>query len=269
MGAMQYRQPVWWGCLDLQPGASRSRDMAGLRLEISRQPQEWQFRLERTAAQSEDNHAWQELAAGSIAETGAGELQRHVFRQTSAALRLLPRLADRSVVVRPVSPLFVPAGQEITFYVSTPVWVSAWVEQVATPLLDLPVVVPRDTWFGPGPSRGELCYATQVMGRTDLGQLLPRPFRAVTPVHVTNQGSTAMPIDRINIPAPFLPVYGAESGRLWTPALAIARHAGSQPLHIHIEPGISTLAGHVELLTPARRGADEHALIRVFDNFFD
>jgi hypothetical protein len=269
MAALQYRQSVWWGRFDFQTGQSRSREFAGLRFEISRQAQEWQFRLERTPRQSEDNHEWQELPAGSLAEAGSGRLERHVFRQTSAALRLLPRLADRSVVVRPVSPLFVPAGQETTFYVSTPVWLSTWVEETAAPLLDTPVVIPRDTWFGPGPSRGQLCYATQVMGRTDLGQLPPRPFRAVTPVHVRNQGNAALPIERINIPAPFLPVYGAESGRLWTPALAVTRHAASQQLHIHIEDGISTHAGHVELLSPARRGADEHALIRVFDTFFD
>lgn len=269
MGALQYRQPVWWGSLDFAPGHARRWDLAGLLLEISRQPQEWRLRLERTPRQSEDNHEWRPLPAPDAEAGDTPPFRRYVFRQTSAPLQLLPRLADRSVVVRPVSPLFVPAGQETTFYVSTPLWIAAWVEHLGEPLLDVPVVVPRDTWFGPGPARGQLCYATQVMGRTDLGQLPPRPFRAVTPVHVRNQGGDAMPVDRINIPAPFLPVYAAESGRLWTPALSIVRHAGTQPLHIGLEAGISTQAGHVALLTPARRGQDEHGLIRVFDNFFD
>ncbi|HET8731760.1 MAG TPA: hypothetical protein VFM34_11715 [Moraxellaceae bacterium] len=266
---MEYRQPVWWGPQDFAPGQTRAWDMAGLLLEISRQPQEWQFRLERTRAQSEDNHAWRSETGPHPAASSAARLMRHVFRQTSGRLRLLPRLADRSVVVRPVSPLFVPAGQETTFYVSTPLWVTAWAEGVPEPLLDAPVVIPRDTWFGPGPERGQLCYATRVNGVTSLDQLQTRPFRAVTPVHVRNSAGTALPIERINIPAPFLPLYGAESGRLWTPALTITRQAHTQPLQVHIESGISTLAGHVESLCPARRGSDEHALIRVFDTFFD
>jgi hypothetical protein len=269
MDNLNYRQSVWWGSVEFAPGSSRSWNMAGLLLEVARQAQEWRFRLRRTPEQSEDNHEWSQRPGTDEAEAPDAGLCRFVFRQTSTRLRLLPRLADRSVVVRPLNPLFVPAGQETTFYVSTPLWIAAYVEEAAEPLLDIPVVIPRDTWFGPGPSRGEVCYATQVSGRTDLGQLLPRPFRAVTPVHVRNQGLGAMPIERINIPAPLLPVYGAESGRLWTPALTVTRTPASQQLHVHIESGISTLAGHVELLTAARRGSDEHTLIRVFDNFFD
>lgn len=266
---MDYRQPVWWGPQDFVPGQSRSWDMAGLLLEIQRQPQEWHFRLERTAAQSEDNHDWRRHDGGLLATSPAARLTRFVFRQSPGRLRLLPRLADRSVVVRPVSPLFVPAGQETTFFVSTPLWIAAWAEGVAEPLLDEPVVIPRDTWFGSSPVRGQLGYATRVNGVTDLNQLLPRPFRAVTPVHVRNGAATALPIERINIPAPFLPLYGAESGRLWTPALAITRQSAHQPVQVQIESGISTRAGHVEPLSPARRGAEEHALIRVFDTFFD
>ncbi|HEX4870124.1 MAG TPA: hypothetical protein VFV15_05300 [Moraxellaceae bacterium] len=266
---MDYRQPVWWGPQDFTTGQARAWDMAGLLLEVTRQPHEWQFRLERTPAQSEDNHAWQRRDGAPLAAAPGARLIRHVFRQTAARLRLLPRLADRSVVVRPVSPLFVPAGQETTFFVSTPLWVAAWAEGVDEPLLDVPVVIPRDTWFGPGPVRGQLCYATRVNGVTNLDQLQPRPFRAVTPVHVRNSGATALPIERINIPAPHLPLFGAESGRLWTPALTITRPAHSASLQVQIESGISTRAGHVEPLTPARRGSDEHALIRVFDNFFD
>lgn len=267
MGSLQYRQPVWWGGFEFAVGAGRTWNMAGLQLEITRQPQEWQFRLLRTSLQSEDNHEWRQDE--DTTDMAAADLCRFVFRQTTPWLQLLPRLADRSVVVRPMTPLFVPAGQETTFYVTTPIWLATYAEGVAEPLLDIPVVIPRDTWFGPGPARGEVCYATQVTGRTNLSQLLPRPFRAVTPVQVTNQGTRALPIERINIPTPFLPVFGAESGRLWTPALSITRHSGSGQLHIEIESGISTLAGHVTRLTPARRGSDEHGLIRVFDNFFD
>lgn len=268
MSAMEYRQPVWWGDFTFPAGQGKEWEMAGLELGVARQAREWHVRTRRTAQQSEDNHEWRQRDR-TLLEESLAELSRFVFRQTAEHFQLLPRLADRSVVVRPVSPVFVPAGQETTFYVSTPVWLAGYAEGMATPLFDIAVVIPRDTWFGPSPDRGELCYATKVMGRTDLSQLPPRPFRAVTPVHVRNLGHDSMPIERINIPAPFLPVYGAESARLWTPALHVVRTAHNQQLQIRIDTGIATEAGHVSLLTPARRGSDEHALIRVFDNFFD
>lgn len=269
MDQLQYRQPVWWGGFDFTIGQGRTWELAGLILDISRQTQEWHLRLHRTAEQSEHNQEWQQRPGSSLAEMGGMDYCRFMFQRTTSALRLLPRLADRSVVVRPVNPLFIPSGQETTLYVSTPVWVAAYVEGSVEPLLDVPVVIPRDTWFGPNPVVGQLCYASQITGRTDFSQLPIRAFRAITPVHVRNHGHTAMPIERINIPTPFLPVYGAESGRLWTPTLAITRQGAALRLNIRIEDGISTQAGHVIQLTAARRGPEEHALIRVFENFFD
>jgi len=268
MSEMQYRMPVWWGRFDFPYGNGRQWDMAGLKLGIARQPREWHCWVQRTQEQSEDNHLWQQYEGNALAETQS-DFSRFVFRQTSEHLELLPRLADRSVVVRPLSPVFLPANQETTFYVSTPVWVAGYAEGVVVPVFDMPVVIPRDSWFGPSPVRGQLSYATKVTGRTDLSQVSPRPFRAVTPIHVHNRSNDTMPIDRISIPTPFLPVYAAESGHLWTPALTVTRDAHSKQLHIHIDSGITTQAGHVQLLTAARRGVEEHALIRVFDNFFD
>lgn len=267
MSEMVYRQPVWWGTHRFQPGQGRHWHMAGMNLTIIRQPREWQFQIHRTPAQSEDNHEWHQ--DNDISEVQTGELRRYVFRQTTDELRLLPRLADRSVVIRPVMPLFVPPGQEITFYVSTPVWVVCHVQDQDNPLIDIPVVRPADTWFGPNTVRGEICYTTQVTGRLELSQLTPRPFRAVTPVQISNQGNDLMPVERINLPVPFLPVYGAESGRLWTPTLHVTAEERQRVPRIRIDSTISTEAGHVTLLSPARRGAEEHALIRVFDNLFD
>lgn len=267
MSEMVYRQPVWWGKQSFEPGQGRHWHMAGMDLCIIRQVREWQFQIDRTPAQSEDNHEWHR--DDQLPEVPMGELRRYVLRQTTGDLTLLPRLADRSVVIRPVMPLFVPPGQEVTFYVSTPVWLACHVEGQETPLLDMPVVRPADTWFGPNTVRGEICYTTQVTGRLELSQLTPRPFRAVTPVRISNLGQDIMPVERINLPVPFLPVYGAESGRLWTPTLHVTAEERQRVPRIRIDSGISTEAGHVALLSPARRGSDEHALIRVFDNLFD
>jgi hypothetical protein len=83
----------------------------------------------------------------------------------------MPRLADRSVVIKPVDPIYIPAGQRGTLYISTPLWISGFVEGQKEPLFDIPVILPKDTWFGPDHRTGEMCYATSVDGRTELNQL--------------------------------------------------------------------------------------------------
>ncbi|HEX6592578.1 MAG TPA: hypothetical protein VF050_11310, partial [Moraxellaceae bacterium] len=114
MAEMQYRQPVWWGRFDFELGSSRQWDMAGLELAIARQTQEWHLWSRRAAAQSEENDDWQQRDANVLAENAEAGFTRYVFRQTAPQLELLPRMADRSIVVRPISPLFVPANQETT-----------------------------------------------------------------------------------------------------------------------------------------------------------
>ena len=265
MTAMAYSTPVWWGRSDLELNQSRGWLMAGLNLVATRSQREWRFQTRRSPTQHEDQQEWSQQDTALPEDASAS---RHFFKQTTPALYLLPRLADRSVVAKPVNAIYIPGGEEVTLYVSTPVWVACYAEEREAPLLDIPVVRPSDTWFGRSTIQGEVAYATQVLGRTDLAQFPPRPFRAVTPITIRNNGSATLPLERINIPVPYLPVYAAENGRLWTPSLHVLKEPGSNPPRIRIEPTISALAGSVELLTPARISTSDHTLIRIFDNFF-
>jgi len=265
MTAMAYTTPVWWGRSDFEPEQNRGWHMAGLDLWATRSAREWRFQTLRQSGQHEDQQNWSVLDSEMPVD---GNVARYFFKQTTSALYLMPRLADRSVVVKPVHPIFIASGQEITLYVGTPVWVACYAEGRETPLLDIPVFRPTDTWFGRSTIQGQVCYATRVLGRTDLTQFPPRPFRAVTPITVCNNGSATLPVERINIPVPYLPVYAAENGRLWTPSLHVLKEPGIAPPRIRIEASINALAGSVELLTPARVSGSDHTLFRIFDNFF-
>jgi hypothetical protein len=256
---------AWWGRFSFALNQSRTWHLAGLELAATRASREWRFQTHRLPDQHEDVHHWQ-MQNGSLPEETP--VSRYFFTTTGDTLYMLPRLADRSVVIKPVNPLFIPAGQEATLFVSTPVWVACYAEQFETPLLDMPVVRPSDTWFGRNTVQGEVCYTTRVLGRTDLNQLPPRAFRVVTPVTVVNSGTTMLPVERINMPTPYLPVYAAENGRLWTPSLHVLKEPGASPPRIRIETTLSPLAGPVELLTPPRLAGSDHTLIRIFDNFF-
>lgn len=258
---------LWWGEYLFETGQTRHWQLAGLDLQIRRSAWEWQIESYRQPHQHEDEHNWQ-LRDEEALLPERTILQRYIFNQTQTKLHLVPRLADLSVVVKPINPLFIPANQSATLFVSTPLWVSVAIDTTSNVLLDIPVVRPTDTWFGSSPIRGELCYATKVMGRIDLEQLPVRAFRAVTPVHIVNHSADTMPIERINIPTPLLPLYRAADGRLWTPTLAVERLNNGRAPKVRIEPNIHSQAGVVQLVSGARQENQDN-LIKLFEHFFD
>ncbi|PTQ88277.1 hypothetical protein [Agitococcus lubricus] len=256
---------IWWGTYSFTTEQVRYWQLAGFELQVRRTAQEWHIESHRQSHQHEDEQSWHLQAQANILPSQA-QLQRFLFNQTESELKLSPRMADRSVVVKPISPLLIPANQATTLFVSTPVWLV--LSTANQQLLDIPVVRPTDTWFGASPIRGEICYATKVFGRIDLNQLPIRAFRAVTPVHIMNHSSQTMPIERINIPAPLLPIYSALDGRLWTPTLAVEQSNSTRTAKVRIDPRLHNHAGIVKLLNPARQENIEN-LSSLFEHFFE
>ncbi len=259
---------VWWREYHFAIEQTRRWNFAGLELQLKRNAQEWHIETYRHPHQHEDAHDW------SISDTNlllpeSSVLQRYIFNQTGDNIKLSPALADRSVVIKPINPLFIPANQAVTLFVSTPVWMRVSTTQATDkPLIDIPIIRPTDTWFGSSPIRGEICYATKVFGRIDLAQLPIRAFRAVTPVYIENHGSQTMPIERINIPTALLPLYSATDGRLWTPTLAIELTNNGRAPKLRIDNRLHSQAG-VATLQSTARVANTDNFVGLFDHFFD
>lgn len=92
------------------------------------------------------------------------------------------------------------------------------------------MILPKDTWFGPNHRSGEICYATAVDGRTELQQLRPRAFRAVTPIEFHNTSQQQLRFDRMNVPVPALPLfYSASTERLWTSQIKVLHEGLDRP----------------------------------------
>lgn len=259
---------TWWGNIPFALDEVRRWQLANLTLQIQRVAQEWQISHHRQNNQHEDEHDWRllpPLDEETMPEKSV--LQRHIFNQTSSHITLKPQLADRSVVIKPITPLFIAPNQQTTLFVSTPLWLNVFTSDNSL-LLDTPVIKPTETWFGATPIRGELCYATKVFARLDLEQLPIRSFRAVTPIHITNHHTQSMPIERINIPAPLLSLYAGDDGRLWTPTLEVEQLSYGRAPKIHLSKQLYDRAGNVKLLNNARQNNPEN-LIHLFENFFN
>ncbi|MFT4542628.1 MAG: hypothetical protein ACI835_005096 [Planctomycetota bacterium] len=205
---------AWWGEYEIEEDALARWQIGPLDLWVRRTALDWRYGFQRKADHLENTLEIQvPFDESESTEAQPEEAARFGCNQTVATLELLPNLADRPVVARPAVPFFVPPGQELELFVSTPVWVRLRSGQ--TDLMELPCVRPSDTWFGTN-TRGELSYATRTHLRRNLDNMPQRPHLAVTCVTVVNASNEQLEIRRLSIPVPQLSLYASPAGTLWT-----------------------------------------------------
>lgn len=242
----------WWGELDFSHQSTLAWCFGSLYLKLIRNEKEWRIEYHRPQHQHESQQDWHRLSPDDLLPSPLA-FERYMFNQTGERFYLMPRLADRSVVIKPVKPIFIPAAQRTTLFISTPLWICGLIDLNSPALFDFPVIRPKDTWFGLSKMQGQLCYATPVDGTTDLTTLTPRAFRAVTPIHFYNDSHQQMRLERINVPVHSLPLfYGQTSGRLWTSEIKVYQESIDRPPRIRIETRTPPIAGEVVFVQPAR-----------------
>src|SRR5690606_271541 len=89
------------------------------------------------------------------------EIARFGGKETGSSIRFTPALADRPVVIRPEMPFYLPSNDEVTIFVSTPLWLNVTVQPNSRKLFSIPILHLSDSWFGADPTEGELCYAAR------------------------------------------------------------------------------------------------------------
>jgi hypothetical protein len=133
-----------------------------------------------------------------------------------STIRLTPALADRPVVIQSETPFHIMPGQNMTYYVSTPLWVAFHTGKPLVNMTEMPLFRPSDTWFGPSTTQGELCFASTTSGRLRLDDIRFRPHRAVTVVLLRNMTGNPVLLKSLNLPVPNLSLYESADGYLWT-----------------------------------------------------
>lgn len=232
-----------WGDYQLEQGAAARWVLGPLTLWAFRFPHEWRLMhiqskdalaVDAQAHVPVDDEERRELEGAIIPHAEVG---RYSFHHTDPTIHLSPRLADRPVVVRPETPFYVPAGESVRLYISTPLWIRMTVKEDVL-LREVPTFRPSDTWFGASTREGELCYASRSAARLELAALPQRKHRAVTPVLIDNRGSTALLIERIQVPVRYLSLYRHANGMLWTQTVTMVREAdeGASQVRFNREP---------------------------------
>jgi hypothetical protein len=268
----------WWGEAAIASGEGGFWQVGPRGVAVVRTDREWRVQHGILPAFADTGSAGHEPVDASgrtvpmpadAVRALAGHLQspettRHGFRDSTGPLHVQPALADRPIVIQPDDPLMVPAGEAITLYVSTPLWVRVAVGPEATTLQEFPSRRLSDTWFGPNTQQGDLCYAARTAGRLDL-DLIPRRYhRVITPITVRNRGTEALPVERVQLPSKYLSLYEPDDRFLWTDALTLARESDDEGASVKVEKGAPPDIPDAHRLHPPREAPKSGLVMSTF-----
>jgi hypothetical protein len=262
---MSDKEP-WWGDFPLAEQQSMSWSIGERKLVIQRQASEWNTWNVETETENADTLMRDVYANHLIPDQAL--LGRHLQAATAASLRVIPALADRSIVTRPKIPLRLLGGEQTRIYVSTPLWFKALTLPGDLCLLDVPFWRPSDSWFGPSTREGEMCYAKYTEARLHTELLVQRPHRAITPILIHNKQQEALLIERLNVPVPLLSLYQDTQHRLWTNTIKVTREADDDLTELLLEKQAPAEADGANLVAGPRIITDRHRLIRSLGSLF-
>ncbi len=250
MAAPRKSKPsAWWTPREVAVGHSLRFTLGPLSLVLGHGEDEWALKLESSeeSAGNVDNTV---LTVSKDLPEEADE--RFVHAGDSDQVVLSPRLADRPVVIRPRQPVFLLGGQQITLYLSTPVWLRVEVSDPPVLLKEFPVMGLSDTWFGPSTREGELCYAGRTQARHKLAELPQRPHRAITPMTIHNESGKPVPLEKISLPVPMLSLYGADDGSLWTQRVTLTLEEQSDQARVKVDSSLPEVQRKLDRLAGPR-----------------
>jgi hypothetical protein len=254
----------WWSEIKLRENGTALWELGPLRLAVQHLPREWRLLYEHVEVSGDEDDQWSHQIVEDSEAPEYTEVERYVFGGTNNSLQILPALADRPVVSRPIVPFTVPAREEATIFVSTPLWAHIQVGSQSQTLQYLPIRRPSDTWFGPSTLEGELCYAGRTYGRLNLSEIPLRPFRAITEVLIRNRANSALHAERLSLPVPFLSLFATAAGRLWTEAVTMIRTRDSGQADLQIQNSPPEEAAETLKVASPREESGEALSIRAF-----
>ncbi len=258
----------WWGIFSIPQNHAGRWQIGPMSLHIRHVRQEWHIASE-SGGDPLDNRLDVSMFERWPATNKDLVFSRFTFRQTTEDLKLSPVLPDRAMVIRPEAPLYVLSKEEVTLYVSLPLWVRIEAGKPEKFLQEIPVYRPSDTWFGRSTREGELCYASRTSGRLNIDDVPFRPHRVVCPVLIRNDAEDPLLVERLNVSAPNLSLYVTMDGYFWTQRMILQREADGERVQAHFEKTApETFKKGAALVCGPRVVPDENLFKRALDTFF-
>lgn len=259
----------WWGQFEIPVDTSANWQIESLKFAIHHLENEWQISYQNESL-NDSLLGLLNFSSGDLEQESYAKSTRHVFRKSSSVLELKPQLADRTVVTRPSTPISLAPGEEVTIYISTPLWIQFEMAGKRDSIIEeFPINRPSDTWFGPSTRVGELCYASQTSGRINLDNLPLRPSRAITPLNVINHAEDKLLLDRIALPVPLLSLFATPEGLLWTQPATLIREDDGDMAELKLGKDAPKVAKDAVRINNPRQLPEKGMLVRAFSSIFD
>jgi len=258
----------WWGDFHIENEKNIEWRIGPLKLIVRRLNNEWHIAHEPINDLDNDDFFWGKKDTDQLPDS-LNNNSRYVFRDTTGQLSITPQLADRPIISRPLTPFNLMAGEEVTLYVSTSLWLEVATGSSPKKILQS-IAIQRlsDTWFGPSTLEGELCYASTTHCRLNYEDLPQRAHRAITPVLIRNHTNTTLLLERLNLPTPLLALYVSSSEQLWTPQVTLTREKDGDMAELKIDNQPPSVAEQMQQLNEARNKVDNGVLFRAFNTIF-
>jgi hypothetical protein len=161
--------------------------------------------------------------------------RRWVTGETGRGLALRPAMPDRSVVVRPESPVSILPGKTTDFYIGVPLWIQLSSVADDAMLAEIPSVKLSNTWFGE-PVQGELCYAMRTGAYLAPADVPDRRNRAVCTIQVRNAAMETLSFERICLRCPHLKIFSV-NGRFWANTTRLTHRGHNEWNRVAYAPG--------------------------------
>ncbi len=263
---MSERPVGWWGDFTLPADRALFWRIGPLHVWIVRAGNEW-----RVTTETNGDVLATDLVVADAASREPGDAAsctRLGFGRSRDRIHLRPRTADRPVVVRADMPLVVPPREDLSLYISTPVWLELSESESSPVLHALPTYRLSDTWFGSSTRVGQLCYSSKVRLELEPTGELHRPHRAVSMVRIRNRLPSALSLERLKLPVPLLSVYADGDGRLWTESLTLDRDEDSPHAAVRVASGAPGVASDAVAIAAPRERFERNILSRTFGEIF-
>jgi hypothetical protein len=251
----------WWGGIRFSLNECKAWQIGERMIVVQRHECEW--RIWNIESKDENTHPLELVTPSNTDFLSMPPTQRFLVKRTESSITVMPKLADRAMVIRPSSVISILPGQSSHLYVSTQLWMAFSLAQDSAPMFDVPLWMPSDSWFGESNMVGEICYAKYSEANVDLSSLKKRSHRVFTCIKIINDHEEALHIQRIKMPMPLLDLYVDNEGQFWSDSICLTHNAD------HNKPSFEINRLHKskdtsahKRLSPARKLVDSNVFLR-------
>lgn len=249
----------------LAPGETLAIHTQDHVLYVQRQPQQWLLCQSKLASPHCSLQTELRIERNVSVPHDAENAQRWLNGEEESTLRIVPCMADKSLVVKPESALVIPAGRKPTLYLSLPIMYQLFIGQNKKPFHEFFIESMPLTWFGSNTRRGELCYQSKSPVALSLEQLPQAPHRVQMEMRIHNRDSENLNVEKINLPALYLPIYRVDNNVFWTSQLTITNEKLTDELSLHYGKGVPGRHQKQELVSQPRLRSEARTFMRALE----